>query len=93
MFVAAIRLELSVPGASSLKEKRMALTSLMDKVRARFGAAVAEVGAQDLWQRAEVGIALVSGQNTHVREMADRVIAFVESHWEGEVCRVEVEIL
>ncbi|MFZ5816397.1 MAG: DUF503 domain-containing protein [Bacillota bacterium] len=93
MFIASVRLELSIPHAHSLKTKRMLLNSLMDKVRHRFGAAVAEVAEQELWQRAVVGIALVSGESTHVREMADRVIGFVESHWEGEVCTIDVEIL
>lgn len=93
MFIAAIRLELSIPHAGSLKAKRQVLLSLMDKVRSRFGAAVAEVGDQDLWQRAVVGIALVSGEEGHVRDMAAKVTGFVEAHWEGEVCGIDLEIL
>ncbi len=93
MFIAAIRLELSIPHANSLKAKRQAIGSLMDRVRHRYGAAVAEVGDQNLWQRAVVGIALVSGQQRHVREMADKVTGFVEAHFDGEVCAVELEIL
>jgi uncharacterized protein YlxP (DUF503 family) len=93
LFVAAIRLELSIPHANSLKAKRQALTSMMDRVRSRFGAAVAEVGNQELWQRSVIGIALVSSEQSHVREMAAKVTGFVESHWEGEVCAIDVEIL
>lgn len=93
MFVASVRLELSIPHANSLKEKRQVLNRLMDKVRHRFGVAVAEVGQQDLWQRSVVGIALVSGEERHVRDMAAKVTGFVESHWEGEVCTIELEIL
>lgn len=93
MFIAAVRLELSIPHANSLKEKRMLISSLMDRVRHRFGAAVAEVGEQDIWQRSVVGIALVSGEAGHVRDMAHKVTGFVESHWAGEVCAVDVEIL
>lgn len=93
VFVAAIHLELSLPYARSLKEKRMALNSLMDRVRTRFGASVAEVGQQDVWQRAEVGVALVSGEERHLREMAAKVTEFVASHWEGEICAAQVEIL
>jgi len=93
MFIASIRLELSIPHANSLKAKRQVLNSLIDKVRHRYGAAVAEVGDQELWQRAVVGIALVSGETTHVREMAERVVGFVEAHWEGEVCAIDLEIL
>jgi uncharacterized protein YlxP (DUF503 family) len=93
MFIAAIRLELSIPHAGSLKAKRQVLKSLIEKVRGRFGAAVAEVGAQDLWQRSVVGIALVSAEESHVREMAIKVRDFVDSHWEGEVCSWEMDIL
>lgn len=93
MFIASIRLELSIPQANSLKAKRALLRSLMDRIRQRFGAAVAEVADQDLWQRAVVGIALISGENTHVQQMADQVIRFVEGNWEGELCQIEVEIL
>jgi len=93
VFIAAIHLELSIPHANSLKAKRQALSSLLDKVRNRFGAAVAEVGNQDLWQRAEVGIALVSGDEGHVRDMAAKVTGFIEAHWEGEVCAINTEIL
>jgi uncharacterized protein YlxP (DUF503 family) len=93
MFIASIRLELSIPHANSLKAKRQVLTSMMDKVRKRFGAAVAEVGDQDLWQRSVVGIALVSGEMSHVRDMAAKVTGFVESNWEGEVCAIEIDVL
>ena len=93
VFIAAMRLELSIPHANSLKAKRQVLNSLMDRVRTRFGAAVAEVEGQELWQRSVVGIALVSGDEGHVRDMAAKVAGFVESHWEGEVCALDVEIL
>jgi len=91
--VAVIRFDLSIPHATSLKEKRRVVSSIMEKARSRFGVAAAEVGSQDLWQRAEVGMALVSPALHHAREMAAKVVAFVESHFEGEVCRAEVEIL
>lgn len=93
MFIAALRLELSIPHAGSLKAKRQVLGSLLDKVRNRFGAAVAEVGDQDLWQRSVVGVALVSGEEGHVRDMAAKVTGFIEAHWEGEVCSIDLEIL
>lgn len=93
MFIASIRLELSIPHANSLKAKRQALTSIMERAKSRFNLSVAEVGNQDLWQRAVVGMALVSGDAFHARESADKVVAFVESHFEGEVCQIDVEIL
>jgi uncharacterized protein YlxP (DUF503 family) len=93
LFIASIRLELSIPDASSLKEKRHHVKSLLDQLRVRFGAAVAEVMDQDLWQKAVIGVALVSGREHVVRELAQKVTAFVDSHWQGEVCAVDLEIL
>lgn len=93
MVVAVIHFELSIPHATNLKEKRRVVNSIIEKTRSRFGVAAAEVGSQGLWQRAEVGMAVVSGEHHHAREMAGKVVAFVESHFEGEVCRSEVEIL
>lgn len=93
MFVAVISFELSIPTATSLKDKRRVIRSLIGKAQAKFGVAAAEVGDQDLWQRAQVGMALVSGAEAHAREAADKVVAFVDSHFEGEVCRCQVEIL
>lgn len=93
MYVAIIRFELAIPHATNLKEKRRLVNSILQRCRSRFGAAVAEVGDQDLWQRAVLGMALVSGEDSHVRALAHKLVAHVESHFGGEVCRAEVEIV
>lgn len=93
MLIAAIELHLSIPTAHSLKEKRMMLLSIMERIRGKFGAAVAEVGEQDIWQRAVVGIALVGNEESYLRQAANKVIQFAESHFEGEVCEIHLEIL
>lgn len=92
LVVAVLRFELSIPHATNLKEKRRVLSSILDKTRTRFGVAVAEVADQDLWQRSVIGMALVSSEGGHAREMAARVVQYVESHFEGEVCRTELEL-
>jgi uncharacterized protein YlxP (DUF503 family) len=93
LLIAAIELHLSIPTAHSLKEKRMVILSLMDRVRAKFGAAVAEVGEQEVWQRAVIGVALVGNEEAFLRQVADKVIQFTESHFAGEVCEIHLEIL
>ena len=54
-----VRLELELPFASSLKDKRQTLRSLKDRLR-RKNVSVVESGRQDLWQRATVEIALAA---------------------------------
>ena len=73
MFVGVVRIELHLPGASSLKDKRAVLRSLKDRIRQRAQAAVAEVDHQDLWQRAALGVAVVSGERRQVGELLQSV--------------------
>jgi len=73
MFVGIVRIELHIPAATSLKEKRSVVRSLKDRIRQRVHAAVAEVDHQDLWQRATLGVAVVSGESRQVGEMLQSV--------------------
>ncbi|MDR1745553.1 MAG: DUF503 domain-containing protein, partial [Planctomycetota bacterium] len=60
MRIGFMRASLMLPASHSLKEKRRPLRSLMEKLRNRFHVSVAEVDAQDLHQRAVIGVALVA---------------------------------
>ena len=79
MYVRVVRIELHVPGAQSLKDKRAVVRALKDRIRARTAAAVAEVDHQDLWQRAALGIAVVSGDHAHTTELVSEVRGIIES--------------
>ena len=60
MMVGVLRLTFQIPHARSLKEKLSVVRRFRDRVRARFDVSVAEVGAQDVHQRAVFGVAVVS---------------------------------
>ncbi len=62
MYAAALRLEIRIPEARSLKDKRRIVKGLMGSLAAAFPVAVSEVGFQDQWQRATLGAALVAPQ-------------------------------
>ena len=79
MFVGIVRVELHVPGATSLKDKRAVVRSLKDRIQSRLAAAVAEVDHQDLWQRAVLGVAVVSGERRHVTELLQAVRGIIDS--------------
>ena len=61
MYVASVRIELFLPYAHTLKEKRALLGRIKDRMK-NIGAAVAEVDHHDLWQRAALGVAVVAGE-------------------------------
>jgi len=85
MFVGVVRIELHIPGASSLKAKRSVVRGLKERIRQRVHAAVAEVDHQDLWQRATLGVAVVSGESRQVGEMLQSVRDLVHGTPEAEV--------
>jgi len=60
MVVASLTWELSLPGCSSLKEKRSVVRSLRDRLRSKFNVSVAETAYQDVHTRAQLTIALVA---------------------------------
>ena len=62
MFVGVAELAVIIPHSGSLKAKRSALNSMKGRIKSRFNAAVSEVGGQDLWQRATLGVTVVGGE-------------------------------
>lgn len=84
-----MRFDLRLPACHSLKEKRAVVKPILDGARHRYAVAAAEVGYQDKWQRAELGVAAVAGSPKHVEEVLDAVERFVWSFPEVEVLSTE----
>ncbi|HXN56210.1 MAG TPA: DUF503 domain-containing protein [Myxococcales bacterium] len=92
MVVGVLRLTLVVPGARSLKDKRQALRRIVDRVRARYNVSIAEVGENDVWQRAVVGITAVANEHAFVNEVLDKVVRDVEGLAVAQLVNREMEI-
>jgi hypothetical protein len=75
-----------------LKEKRAVVRSLIARLRSRLGLSAAEVGAQDLLQRAEVGFAVVSGDLATARRVADEARRFADQELLGRAEVVGVHV-
>jgi len=80
MFVGVLRLTFHVPHARSLKEKRHSVRRFRDRVRSRFDVSIAEVAAQDTWQRAVFGVCVISSDGV----VCDKVLAQVARAAETE---------
>jgi uncharacterized protein len=89
--VAVVQLELHIPTSRSLKEKRAVLRPIVEGLRHRFQISVAEVDYQDKWQRALIGLAVVSDSYSHAVEVVDNVERWVWSKPDVEVTRFETE--
>lgn len=68
------RLSVVIGQSHSLKEKRMVIRRVKDRVRERVGVVINEVGAQDTWQRAELGCALASSDPQKASALLDDVV-------------------
>jgi uncharacterized protein YlxP (DUF503 family) len=78
-----------LPHCHSLKDKRAVIRPILDGARRRYQVAAAEVGFQDKWQRALLGMACVGNDGGYVHEVLTKVERFVWSFPEIEVLRVE----
>lgn len=85
MIVAVGIFELHIEYAQSLKEKRMVVKSLRDKLRRRFEIAANEVAYQDLLQRGRIGIAFIASNHAAADSMLEKIALFVESNAEARV--------
>lgn len=93
MIVGAALVELHVHGSRSLKAKRGVVRSILSRVRSRFNVSVAEVGGQDTWQRAVLGLSVSGSERVRVRQSLDRVVAFIDSLHLAEIRASDVEII
>ncbi len=93
MFVAVARIALAIPEARSLKGKRQIVNKVVERVRAQFNAAIAEVDDNDAWQRAVLGIAVVGNQQGFVQSCIDKILAFIEALYLAPIVSRAVEVV
>jgi uncharacterized protein len=78
VFVGTARVEIHVPGVGSLKGKRAVLNKMKASLQNELGVSVAEVGYQDLWQRAAIGVATAASSVNGAQRVLDRIVAVIE---------------
>ena len=92
MIIGLLTIEMHLPGARSLKDKRMVLRSVKDRLK-KFNVAVSETDHHDLWQRAELGVVTISTTDDAV----DRALAAVKDEIErvepGLITRTQVDMM
>lgn len=79
-----LTIKLYLPGCSSLKEKRSRLQPILSRLRKEFNVTVSEIGLQDVWQSAWVGIACLSNEKVHNEQVLDNVVKYIEVNWPNE---------
>ena len=94
MNVGVCKVTLRLPENAGLKGKRKVIKSLCARIGNRFNVSIAEVGDNDAWQIATLGISCVSNKSRHVDEVLGSVVAFIEeSRQDVELIECELETL
>lgn len=92
MVVGVCTVTLHIPESQSLKDKRRVLRSLKERLRQEFNLSVAEVGAHDLWQRAELGLAAVANESCFADQVLAKAIDMMRSRTDVELLDYQTEI-
>lgn len=94
MSIGILKLKLHIPGSFSLKDKRRIVKSLTAKIRQNFNVSIAELGDNELWQVALIGISCISKDSRYINEIISKVIDFIsQNHHEVVIIEKEMEIL
>jgi uncharacterized protein YlxP (DUF503 family) len=92
MVVGTLRMELHIPASHSLKAKRSVVNHIKERLRSRFNASVAEIDHQDLWQRAALGVAVVSGEGAGLDRVLRDILEVVEREDRLQVLDYQIRI-
>ena len=93
MIVGAAIVEIRIHGSHSLKQRRGVVRSIAQRVSNRFNLSIAEVGGQDTWQRAEIGLCGAGSDRQRVRSQIEGAVAFIEKLHLAEIVAVDIEML
>lgn len=93
MRVGLLTLELHLGEASSLKEKRRLVKSLLSRLRSRFNVSAAEVDALDSWQRAVLGVVCVANDAVYLDEVMAAVVRYIERDGSVQLTNYSTEVI
>ena len=91
MIIGLLTIEIIIPLSASLKDKRMTLNSIRDRVRKKFNVSIAEVDYTDKWQRSLIAVAAVSAKKSFIEEILNKVFQLLDSDMNFEIIKYNFE--
>lgn len=93
MHIGLLQAALSIPDAYSLKDKRRVIKSLKDRVVNKMNVSVAEMGQQELWNRAELAFVTVAAEKSVVERRLSDISKRLEQNHDWVLLEVKTEFL
>ncbi|HBN96273.1 MAG TPA: DUF503 domain-containing protein [Firmicutes bacterium] len=91
MLVGTFVVQVHIPGATSLKDKRRIVKGMIAKVQNRFNVSIVELNSGDLWQRATIGVAMVGDNQDHIERQLQLLLNFLDAEPRWEVTQVHLD--
>lgn len=87
-----LQVECRISSAQSLKQKRSVIKGMLDRLKSRFNASVAETGFLDEWQRSTIAIVMVSNNRRYLQQQSSQIeqqlltvneltVTDIQQHW------------
>ncbi|MHC1684750.1 MAG: DUF503 domain-containing protein [Clostridiaceae bacterium] len=89
MRILVMKITLRASWVHSLKEKRMVVKSIVQRLKNKFNISVAEAYEQDIHQTIVIGIAAVCGSSAQADSTMEHIITFVEDNTDAEIIDIE----
>jgi uncharacterized protein len=93
MVIGVCKIVLAIDDAFSLKEKRHVIKSIIERLKSKFNASVAEVGLNEMWKNAFIGVACVSNEAGHADSMLANIVNYVENDGRAILVDYTTEII
>lgn len=93
MVVGVIIIDIYIPQALSLKEKRHYIRSIKDKLISNFKISVSEIDFHDSWQRSRIGAVVIGRDKEGVNQVLSSVVKFSEKQWPDILFNVSLEFV
>jgi uncharacterized protein YlxP (DUF503 family) len=93
MIVGVLQVEIAIPDAFSLKDKRRVVKSLKDRIAHAHNVSIAEVGALDEHRRSVIGMAMVSNDSKYVEGALSKLVDFVRMVPQVSLIDYQIDLL
>lgn len=93
MVIGVLKLELSVSGSRSLKDKRRVIKGLKEQLRSRYNCSVAETDHKDHWSRAQLAVCVVGDDSRFVNTQLNEISRFAENKPGAELLDIRIEMI
>ena len=93
MHVGLLRVDLRLPAAQSLKDKRRQILRLRERIKQKFNVSISEVGEHDKWQRLDLAIVMVNTDRVPIDQVFGKIISLIAGNSDVEILDQRVEYI